>query len=303
MIAASSVSALSWHGLPPLTASSVRRSVSPPKAVLDDPSFLSSLSGLTHSLAEAIDADAYLSSLAYAASATAEAATRTATAITSLDPQFPTDLAPILEARQMELKQQLEIIEQLIKQTQPPKFPFDLPDALAARDLAGPLLAAVGLAASKTLDWRGSISTSNMPTTPYPTGRYDPVASRAYYAARPLQVLQRVLSSAVPASGFGLSLLIDYLRGPDALAANARVRAEQLVTALNAMGPTYIKVKLLLLLRRRRPTAALLPPYCRPTSSLPALYQHSTCTLPAPNRRCSTHNAHCGREEVTHTGR
>ena len=250
--------ALAWHGPPLASAVPVRRRIaSPPTALLDDPSFLSSLSGLTTSLGHSLDADGYLSSLAYAASATAEAATRTATALESQIPVIPADLTPVLEARQAELLSQLEVIEALLKESKPPQFPFDLPDALAVRDLAGPLLAAVGLAASKTLDWQGSAPAASRPTRPYPSGRYDPVTSQEYYAARPLEVLSRVLSSAAPASGFGLSLMLDYLRGPEALRTNARVRAEQLVTALTAMGPTYIKVGQALSIR----ADLLSPPY------------------------------------------
>ena len=158
-------------------------------------------------------------------------------------PPLPAELAPLLEARQAELVQQLGQVEQLIQATKPPAFPFDLPMALNQRDLAGPLLAAGGLAMTKTLDWRGSGGAKAVSaTSPFPTGRYDPQTSQTYYAARPLEVLSRVVSSALPASGFGLSLLLDWLRGPEAVEANSRVRAEQLVTALTAMGPTYIKV-------------------------------------------------------------
>merc|ERR1719359_978212 len=48
---------------------------------------------------------------------------------------------------------------------------------------------------------------------------------------------------------------MDWISGPPALEPNARVRAEQLVTALTAMGPTYIKVGQVLSIR-----ADLLPP-------------------------------------------
>ena len=77
-----------------------------------------------------------------------------------------------------------------------------------------------------------------MPRTPYPSGRYDPDTARAYFAARPLDVLRCIVRSALPASGFGVALLTDWLRGPEIMQSNARVRAEQLVTALTEMGPT-----------------------------------------------------------------
>ena len=154
-------------------------------------------------------------------------------------PSIPAELVPLLEERQRELMGQLETVEQLLEQARPPPFPFNLPDALAERDFVGPLLVGVGLATSRTLDWTGG---AKVPQVPYPTGRYDPASARAYYAARPWTVARRVFESLAPASGLGLSLLVDYLRGPATLEANARVRAEQLVSALTAMGPTYIKV-------------------------------------------------------------
>ena len=70
-------------------------------------------------------------------------------------------------------------------------------------------------------------------------------------------MLYFLFQSAAPASGFGLALLLDYLRGPEALKMNARVRAEQLVTALTEMGPTYIKVGQALSIR----ADLLSPPY------------------------------------------
>ena len=161
------------------------------------------------------------------------------------------DLLPLLEAKQAELLKQLEQVEGLIAQSQPPRVAIDFA-ALRARDYVGPFATAVGLAATGTLDWRGR---AKVPPAPYPTGRYDPVTAAQHYAAQPWAVLCRLVESGVPASGFGFALLFDWLRGPATLEANARVRAEQLVTALTAMGPTYIKVGQALSIR-----ADLLPP-------------------------------------------
>eukprot|EP00900_Chrysochromulina_parva_P002813 jgi/Chrpa1/12532/Chrysochromulina_OHIO_Genome00021754-RA len=166
-------------------------------------------------------------------------------------PGVAQELLPLLEARQDELMRQLEVVEALLEQAQPPPL-AGLVAALSDRDWLGPAAVALGLSSSRVLDWRGS---KPVPQTPYPSGRYDPATGAAYAAARPLLVVDTLLKSLVPASGWGLSLLIDWLRGPETLKLNARVRAEQLVTALTAMGPTFIKVGQALSIR-----ADLLPP-------------------------------------------
>uniref|UniRef100_A0A7S4F554 Protein kinase domain-containing protein n=1 Tax=Chrysotila carterae TaxID=13221 RepID=A0A7S4F554_CHRCT len=79
-------------------------------------------------------------------------------------------------------------------------------------------------------------------STPYPTGRYDPEAAAEYFRARPLRVAQRVAFCARPVSWYLACLLVDWLRGEETLRANMRARAEQLVEALNELGPTCIKV-------------------------------------------------------------
>ena len=239
----------SYHSIP--TSATPRRHA-PPVAFFDD--LLPQLSPLVESITSFAVPDSLnslASSIAVAVDAEFNALEQTAVAANQQLGLPPNELIPLLEAKQAQLLDELKLIESLIEQAQPPKFPNDLSD-LFARDFAGPILVAFGLASSKTLDWTGG---AKIPSQPYPTGRYDPETAAAYYAAKPWAVLCRLVESGIPASGWAGSVLIDWLRGPATLKANARVRAEQLVSALTAMGPTYIKVGQALSIR-----ADLLPP-------------------------------------------
>jgi len=78
------------------------------------------------------------------------------------------------------------------------------------------------------------------PSKPYPMGRYDPGAARAYFDARIGEVLARALEIGLNSAKFGLALANDYLRNE--LDKNAAIRAQELSSLLTRLGPTFIKV-------------------------------------------------------------
>ena len=74
---------------------------------------------------------------AMASSRASDAITQLATVLgsdaTKIPAEVQSELVPLLEAKQAELLQQLDLVEALIEKTTPPRFPYDLGD-LAARD-------------------------------------------------------------------------------------------------------------------------------------------------------------------------
>lgn len=50
------------------------------------------------------------------------------------------------------------------------------------------------------------------PAQPYPLGKYDPISARDYFKSRFPEVVSRALQIAISSLGFGLSLLLDYIK-------------------------------------------------------------------------------------------
>lgn len=91
----------------------------------------------------------------------------------------------------------------------------DIPPELIDRDWVGPVFGSWLMVRLGVVDWRGS--SRKTPVSPTTLGRYDSEASRKYFAARPGKVLARLSESAAPTLRFGMLLLLDYVRGEEAL--------------------------------------------------------------------------------------
>jgi hypothetical protein len=100
------------------------------------------------------------------------------------------------------------------------------------------------------------------PLKPYPSGRYDPVASRAYFDQRLPLVIARSFSILVQSLQFAAALLQDKMQNK--LVQNEFQRGEQLAVLLSRLGPTFIKVGQSLSIR----TDLLSPAYVRGLASL-----------------------------------
>ena len=79
------------------------------------------------------------------------------------------------------------------------------------------------------------------PASPYPAATYDAAASRGYFRRRPLAVFLRATELIARSSGFGVSVLADWLGGEESLRSKAPGRAEELAKLLTELGPTFIK--------------------------------------------------------------
>jgi len=76
---------------------------------------------------------------------------------------------------------------------------------------------------------------------PYPRGQYDPIQADAYYARRPVLVLQRCLNLLRLSNSFLWHLLLDkYVTKREE--ENRPQRAKELLTLITQLGPTAIKV-------------------------------------------------------------
>jgi predicted unusual protein kinase regulating ubiquinone biosynthesis (AarF/ABC1/UbiB family) len=76
---------------------------------------------------------------------------------------------------------------------------------------------------------------------PYPRGNYDPQLARQFYSRRPLLVLRRSLQLLRLSFGFILSLLLDKYVFRDETK-NEAARARELLSLVQKIGPTAIKV-------------------------------------------------------------
>lgn len=85
------------------------------------------------------------------------------------------------------------------------------------------------------------VASAALHASPYPRGSYDAQAARDYFSSRPLEVAGRAATIAGQSVGFGVSLLGDFISGPETLKARASDRASELVTLLTVLGPTFIK--------------------------------------------------------------
>lgn len=69
---------------------------------------------------------------------------------------------------------------------------------------------------------------------------YTPAALEAYFARRPVAVMQRAAQVAAEAAAFGFALATDIASGR--VAENEGARAEQLRRSVERLGPAYVKV-------------------------------------------------------------
>lgn len=100
------------------------------------------------------------------------------------------------------------------------------------------------------------------PSSPYPLGRYDPSAARAYFDERPLEVAARAVQIGVKSTSFGLALLTDKMNNE--WEKNEDKRSLELAVLLTELGPTFIKIGQSLSIR----TDLLSPAYVRGLTSL-----------------------------------
>lgn len=107
-----------------------------------------------------------------------------------------------------------------------------------------------------------SIGKAPPPSSPYPLGRYDPNAARAYFDQRPLDVVARAVEIAVKSTAFGLALLKDKTNNE--WEKNEEKRGLELAQLLTELGPTFIKIGQSLSIR----TDLLSPAYVRGLTSL-----------------------------------
>ena len=77
------------------------------------------------------------------------------------------------------------------------------------------------------------------PSQPYPAGKYDPIAARAYFDNKLYLVLARGLEILVQSLQFGLRLLQDKLS--DNIGNTEYQRGKELAELLTRLGPTFIK--------------------------------------------------------------
>lgn len=107
-----------------------------------------------------------------------------------------------------------------------------------------------------------SIGEGPPPSSPYPLGRYDASAARAYFDERPLEVASRAVEIGVKSASFGLSLLMDKMNNE--WEKNEDKRSLELAALLTELGPTFIKIGQSLSIR----TDLLSPAYVRGLTSL-----------------------------------
>jgi predicted unusual protein kinase regulating ubiquinone biosynthesis (AarF/ABC1/UbiB family) len=78
---------------------------------------------------------------------------------------------------------------------------------------------------------------------PYPTGAYDAVAARAFFARQPLRVASRAVEISLRGASFGIALLGDKLSGESFEGGDrALERGRQLTKLLTDLGPAFIKL-------------------------------------------------------------
>ena len=78
---------------------------------------------------------------------------------------------------------------------------------------------------------------------PYPTGAYDAVTARAFFARQPLRVASRAVEISLRGASFGIALLGDKLSGETFEAGDrALERGRQLTKLLTDLGPAFIKL-------------------------------------------------------------
>jgi hypothetical protein len=82
------------------------------------------------------------------------------------------------------------------------------------------------------------------PSSPYPLSKYDPITARRYFDKRPLEVLSRGVQVTLLSGAFLLALGGDWLGGK--LETNAEKRAVELSELLTKLGPSFIKVRLII---------------------------------------------------------
>lgn len=114
----------------------------------------------------------------------------------------------------------------------------DLPTILKVAIAGTPVVAAAAVAFSILSfppdDYRKGVE-------PYERGNYDPIQAKAYYAKKPMVVLQRALQLARLSNKFIIGLLLDkyIFRNEDEMRPQ---RAKELLALITQLGPTAIKV-------------------------------------------------------------
>jgi len=100
---------------------------------------------------------------------------------------------------------------------------------------------------------------------PYPKVKYDPLAAKAYFDVRPIEVVGRSLTISFKSLSFGLQLLTDkFIGGESVWVQNQEQRGLELAQLLTELGPTFIKIGQSLSIR----TDLLSPGYLRGLSTL-----------------------------------
>lgn len=113
-------------------------------------------------------------------------------------------------------------------------------------------------AIKSTLDGRSA------PSTPYPSGKYNPVTAEEYFRFRRLDCTLRSIELFGLSFGFGLALLSDYAQKLLTDPRQEEKRAQELTELLTRLGPNFIKLGQSLSIR----TDALRPAYAKALSQL-----------------------------------